>query len=149
VLDVRGASRRGRAHLALARGPDPPREYLETFDPLITLTAVAADLRLGTGVSPIIERDPIFLAKELATLDVLSGGRPEVGVGVGVGLEEIRNRGTGPETRFRLMRERVEAVRTIWTEDLRRRRGPGALKRTIAYGDGWSPSPKRRRTRAC
>jgi len=155
-------------------GAELPREYLETFDPLLTLTAVAAattELRLGTGVTVIVERDPITLAKELATLDVLSGGRLEVGVGAGWNLEEMENHGTDPNTRFRLMRERVEAMRAIWTEEEASYHGrlvdfdplwswpkpvqkpgprihiagaaPGALRRVIAYGDGWIPLPGR------
>ena len=65
----------------------------------------------------MIERDPIVTAKEVATLDVVSGGRVLFGVGAGWNLEEMRNHGTDPERRFGIMRERVEAMKAIWTED--------------------------------
>ena len=152
-------------------GPELPREYFETFDPLVALTAIAAattELRLGTGVALLIERDPILLAKALASLDVISGGRLEVGVGAGWNIEEMRNHGTDPTTRFRRMRESVEAMKAIWTEDeaeyhgriidfdpiwcwpkpvqkphppiLVGGRGERVLDRVVAYGDGWIPN---------
>ncbi len=101
-------------------GGDLPREYARILDPFVALTAAgvaAPTLRLGTGLCLVIERDPIATAKEVASLDLVSGGRVEFGVGAGWNLEEMRNHGTDPERRFGVMRERVEAMRTIWTED--------------------------------
>ena len=72
---------------------------------------------MGTGVCLIIERDPIVTAKEVATLDHISGGRFLFGVGAGWNIEEMENHGTDPGTRFRRMRESVEAMKAIWTED--------------------------------
>src|ERR671934_27837 len=63
-----------------------------------------------------VELDPIVLAKEAASLDVISGGRFELGIGAGWNFEEMRNHGTDPAERFRVMRERALALRTIWTE---------------------------------
>jgi alkanesulfonate monooxygenase SsuD/methylene tetrahydromethanopterin reductase-like flavin-dependent oxidoreductase (luciferase family) len=92
--------------------------YYDAFDPLVSLAAVAAvtqTLRLATGVALLVQRDPIQLAKSLATLDVISNGRLEVGIGAGWNLEEMCNHGTDPAQRFRLMRERVEAMKALWT----------------------------------
>lgn len=141
------------------------------FDPLLSLAAVAARttyLRLGTGVLLIPQHDPILLAKQVATLDALSGGRVLLGIGAGWNAEEMWNHGTDPARRFAIMRERVEAVRRIWTEDaaeyhgryvdfspirswpkpvqhphppiLIGGEGPRVLERVLAYGDGWAPN---------
>jgi probable F420-dependent oxidoreductase len=141
--------------------------YLRFPDPLICLAAVAAvteRLVLGTGVVLITQRDPILLAKAVATLDQIAGGRVELGVGAGWNDEELRNHGTDPAHRFGVMRERVEAVRAIWTQDeasyhgrhvsfdpiwcgpkpvrippiLIAGDGPKILDRVLAYGDGWA-----------
>ncbi len=101
-------------------GGELPRKYSHCYDPFIGLTAAAAatnKLRIGTGICLIIERDPIITAKEVASLDHLSGGRFEFGVGAGWNREEMRNHGTDPKRRMRLMRERVQAMKAIWTED--------------------------------
>src|SRR5215210_6280235 len=101
-------------------GAELPREYSHALDPFLALTAAAAvttRLRLGTSVCLVIERDPITLAKEVATLDQLSGGRFLFGVGAGWNVEEMKNHGTDPGTRFRRMRESVEAMKAIWTQD--------------------------------
>ena len=79
--------------------------------------AATKRLRIGTGVCLVAERDPIVTAKAAASVDRLSGGRLLFGVGAGWNLEEMRNHGTDPERRFGIMRERVEAIKTIWTED--------------------------------
>jgi probable F420-dependent oxidoreductase len=73
-------------------------------------------LKLGTGICLVIERDPIVTAKEVATLDRLSGGRVLFGVGGGWNAEEMENHGTAWKSRWRLLRERVLAMKTIWTE---------------------------------
>ncbi len=102
-------------------GGEPlPKEYSHTFDPFISLMAAAAAtkrLKIGTGICLIIERDTITTAKEVASIDHLSGGRVDFGVGAGWNREEMANHGTDPERRFGLMRERVEAMKAIWTED--------------------------------
>lgn len=101
-------------------GGELPREYSRILDPFVALTAAAMAterLRVGTGLCLIVERDPITTAKEVATIDHVSGGRFLFGVGAGWNLEEMRNHGTDPTRRFGLMRERVEAMKAIWTSE--------------------------------
>ncbi len=116
----------------------------------------------------MIERDPIVTAKEVASVDVLSGGRFLFGVGAGWNVEEMRNHGTDASRRFGLMRERIEAMKAIWTEDeasysgkyvefariwcwpkpaqkphppvLVGGNGPRVLDRVLAFGDEWMPN---------
>jgi probable F420-dependent oxidoreductase len=90
------------------------------LDPFITLTAAATAterLLLGTGVSLVVERDPIITAKEVASLDLVSGGRVIFGIGVGWNREEMENHGTDPRTRGKLTNERMRAMIEIWTKD--------------------------------
>jgi probable F420-dependent oxidoreductase len=101
-------------------GGDLPREYYRTVDPFVGLSAAATAtkrLKVGTGICLVVERDPIITAKEVASLDFLSGGRFLFGVGAGWNEEEMENHGTNPRGRWRLMRERVEAMKEIWTKD--------------------------------
>jgi len=102
-------------------GGDPlPREYWSAYDPFVSLMAAAGatrSLRLGTGICLVIERDPIVTAKEVATLDRLSGGRVIFGIGGGWNAEEMEHHGTTFKTRWRLLRERVLAMKEIWTKD--------------------------------
>jgi probable F420-dependent oxidoreductase len=152
-------------------GGDLPPEYSHTLDPFVALAAAAAvteRIALGTGVCLIIERDPIVTAKEVATLDHISGGRVLFGVGAGWNIEEMANHGTDPSTRFRRMRESVEAMKTIWTEEeaeyhgrivdfdpiwcwpkpvqkphppvLVGGLGDRVLDRVVSYGDEWIPN---------
>ena len=158
-------------------GGELPREYASTLDPFVALTAAAAvttTLRLGTGVCLVVERDPITLAKEVASLDLLSGGRFLFGIGGGWNLEEMANHGTEPRTRWRLLRERVLAMKRIWTEDEAEYHGrfvdfdpiwswpkpaqrphppiiiggdgDHTLERVVEYGDEWMPIAGRRET---
>lgn len=151
-------------------GAEMPRWYYRTFDPFVALTAVAAAterLRVGTGIALVIQRDPIILAKEVASLDRVSNGRAVLGVGAGWNREEMRNHGTDPRTRMALLRERVLAVKELWTKDeaafhgefvnfdpvfcypkpvqdphppiLVGGSGPTVFDRVIEYGDGWMP----------
>lgn len=151
-------------------GGELPEEYRRTLDPFVALSAAAgatSKIRLGTGICLVVERDPIVLAKEVASLDVVSGGRLLFGVGAGWNIEEMRNHGTDPSTRFRLMRERIEAMQAIWTQDEASYdgefvsferiwswpkpvqqphppifvggMGPKAHERVLAYGDAWLP----------
>ena len=101
-------------------GGELPPWYSRTYDPFVASMAAAGAterLLVGTGICLVIERDPITTAKEVASVDVLSGGRFLFGVGAGWNEEEMENHGTDPRVRFSLMRERVEAIKAIWTED--------------------------------
>jgi len=152
-------------------GGELPPEYSHTYDPFVALTAAASAterLLIGTGICLVVERDPIITAKEVASLDVLSGGRFLFGVGAGWNVEEMANHGTDAARRFRLMRERVDAMKAIWTEDeasysgrhvsfqriwswpkpvqqphppvLVGGNGPRVLDRVLAFGDEWMPN---------
>ena len=146
-----------------------PRDHHRTLDPFVALTAAACattDLLLGTGICLLVARDPIICAKEVASLDRVSGGRTILGVSGGWNLEEMRNHGTDPRTRFALQKERAEAMRTLWTEEeasyhgrfvnfdrvwswpkpvqsplpvILGGNGPRAEARVLDYGDGWGP----------
>ena len=101
-------------------GGELPKEYSHTLDPFVACTAAATvttRLRVGTGIALVVERDPILLAKEVASIDLISGGRFDFGIGAGWNREEMSNHGTDPRTRFALMEERVEAMRAIWTSE--------------------------------
>jgi probable F420-dependent oxidoreductase len=152
-------------------GTELPREYSHIIDPFVGLAAAATAterLKIGTGVCLVIERDPIVTAKEVATLDHVSAGRFLFGVGAGWNIEEMRNHGTDPRTRFTRMRESVEAMKAIWTQEeaeyhgklidfdpiwswpkpvqkphppvLVGGRGEKVLDRVVAYGDEWIPN---------
>ena len=147
-----------------------PQKYFHTYDLFVALTAAAAAtarLRVGSGVCLVVERDPIITAKEVASVDHLSGGRFEFGVGSGWNREEMANHGTDPRTRLALMGERIRAMRQIWTTDEATFHGdfvnfdriwcwpkpaqkpgppvylggggPTVLDRVLEYGDGWCP----------
>jgi probable F420-dependent oxidoreductase len=97
-----------------------PEEYYHTYDPFISLmyaAAVTKTLKLGTGICLVIERDTIAMAKEVASLDRLSGGRFLFGIGGGWNAEEMEHHGTAFKTRFNKMGEQVRAMKKIWTED--------------------------------
>jgi probable F420-dependent oxidoreductase len=148
-----------------------PAKYWRTYDLFVSLTAAAlatTKLRVASGICLIIERDPITTAKEVASVDHLSGGRLEFGVGAGWNRTEMRHHGTDPRVRMAVMRERVEAMKEIWTEDqasyagkyvnfdrvlswpkpaqwphppvLVGGTGPTVLDRVLAYGDAWFPN---------
>src|SRR3954452_9856377 len=112
-------------HIPLSH-PEPPaggelaRHYKRSLDPFVVLSAVAeatTSLRLGFGICLIIQRDPITTAKAVASLDWLSGGRVDFGVGAGWNRPEIEHHGTPFDRRFGIMRERVEAMRALWTSE--------------------------------
>lgn len=101
-------------------GRDLPDYYRELFDPFLVLTAAAtvtSRIRLATGIALVANHDPITLAKQIATLDRISGGRFMLGVGAGWIREEIENHGVEFETRWRRAVEHLEAMRAIWTQD--------------------------------
>ena len=101
-------------------GPNLPREYWHTLDPFVALGAAAAvtkTLKLGTGICLVIERDPILLAKEVASLDHLSRGRVLFGIGGGWNAEEMEHHGTPFAERWKILRERIGAMKAIWTQD--------------------------------
>jgi probable F420-dependent oxidoreductase len=116
----------GHTHIPASRrtpfpGGEPiPREYSHTHDPFVSLMAAAAAtkrLRVGTGICLLIERDTITTAKSVASLDVLSGGRFEFGIGGGWNIEVMENHGTEAATRFKRLHEQVLAMKEIWTKD--------------------------------
>jgi probable F420-dependent oxidoreductase len=152
-------------------GGELPSEYSRTYDPFVALMAAACgseNLLLATGICLVVERDPIITAKEVASVDRLSGGRFLFGVGAGWNLEEMENHGTDPGRRFSLMRERIEAMKTIWTQEeasyhgqqvdfdriwcwpkplqdphppiLVGGNGDRVLNRVVAFGDEWMPN---------
>jgi probable F420-dependent oxidoreductase len=103
-----------------AGGPELLRHYSHSLDPFVSLAAAAAvttRLRLGTGICLLTEHDPIVTAKEVATLDLISNGRFEFGIGAGWNAEEMGHHGTVFETRFRVMVDRAKAMQAIWTQD--------------------------------
>lgn len=101
-------------------GGDLPNWYWRSHDPFVALTAAAAvtdRLQVGTGICLVIERDPITLAKEIASLDVLSNGRFIFGIGAGWNKEEMENHGANYQHRWKIVREKVLAMKEIWTKD--------------------------------
>lgn len=158
-------------------GAEMPRKYWHTYDLFVAATAALAAtsrLRVGSGVCLVIERDPIVTAKEVASVDHFSGGRFEFGVGAGWNREEMANHGTDPRTRMRLLKERVEAMKQIWSEDEASYKGefieferiwswpkpaqrphppilvggdgPTVLDRVLNFGDAWFPNFAGQRT---
>ncbi len=101
-------------------GGELPQEYSHTHDLFVALTAAAAvtrKIKVGAGICLVIERDPILTAKEVASVDALSNGRLLFGIGGGWNAEEMENHGTDFKTRWKLLRERVLAMKEIWTKD--------------------------------
>ncbi len=101
-------------------GGDLPRMYWHTHDPFVALGAAAAAttrIKLGTGICLVIERDPITLAKEVASVDMISGGRFVLGIGAGWNREEMENHGANYPRRWAEVREKILAMKQIWTED--------------------------------
>ena len=97
-----------------------PREYHRTLDPFVALASAAAvtrDLRLTTGIILLPQRDVIYTAKEVASLDLVSNGRVTLGVGIGWNRDEMRNHGTSASTRGAKMNEQLAALKRIWTDD--------------------------------
>ena len=165
------------SHIPLPRvspwpgGGELPKMYYDVMDPFVALAAAASvtsRIALATGICLVVQRDPIQLAKEVATLDRISGGRFLFGVGAGWNAEEMADHGTTDfGGRFRLMAERIAAMKAIWTSSKPEFHGelvdfgpmmtwpkpvsqphppvivgggfPHAARRAIAFGDGWMP----------
>src|SRR5580704_16242429 len=151
-------------------GGDLPKQYYDAMDPFVTLTAAAMatkNLKVGTGVCLVNQRDPIQTAKLVASIDQVSGGRFLFGIGIGWNAEEMEDHGTVFATRAKLVRERVEAMKAIWTKSKAEYHGdlvnfpemmawpkpvqkphppvivggafPQAARRAVRYGEGWIP----------
>ncbi len=168
------------SHIPLSRktafpgGGDVPKKYYDAMDPFVTLTAAAVatrTLKVGTGVCLVAQRDPIQTAKLVASIDQVSGGRFLFGIGNGWNQDEMENHGTVFATRHKLARERVEAMKEIWTKPKPEYHGemvnfdpmmawpkpvqkphppvivggafPYSARRAIRYGDGWIPHAAR------
>ena len=152
-------------------GGELPKHYWHTMDPFVALTAAAMaskTLKVATGICLVVQCDPIHTAKQVASLDLLSNGRFLFGIGGGWNKEEMADHGTDFHTRWKLLRERVEAMKSIWTQDVSEYHGelvnfgpmwcwpkpvqkphppvilggsgPNILKRVVAYADGWMPN---------
>jgi probable F420-dependent oxidoreductase len=164
------------SHIPLSRkspfpsGGDLPKKYYDVMDPFVVLSAAAAVTRtllLGTGICLIAQRDPIQTAKQVASIDQVSGGRFLFGIGNGWNEDEMANHGTAFASRHKLARERVEAMKEIWTKSKAEYHGefvnfdpmmtwpkpvqkphppiivggafPFGARRALRYGDGWMP----------
>jgi len=164
------------SHIPLTRkssfpsGGDLPKKYYDVMDPFVVLSAAAAvtkTLLLGTGICLIAQRDPIQTAKQVASIDQVSGGRFLFGIGNGWNEDEMGNHGTVFASRHKLARERVEAMKEIWTKSKAEYHGefvnfdpmmtwpkpvqkphppvivggafPFGARRALRYGDGWMP----------
>lgn len=100
--------------------PALPEMYWRSHDQMIALAACAAvtsKIRLGTGITLVAQRDPIWLAKEVASLDMISGGRFELGIGYGWCVEEMRNHGLDFKQRRDLLREKILLMKALWTKE--------------------------------
>ncbi|MBV9858906.1 MAG: LLM class F420-dependent oxidoreductase [Alphaproteobacteria bacterium] len=151
-------------------GGELPKQYYDAMDPFVALSAASAvtkRIKLGTGVCLVIQRDTIQTAKLVASIDQISQGRFLFGIGGGWNAEEMADHGTEFKTRFKLMREKIEAMKAIWTQSKPEYHGemvdfpammtwpkpvqkphppvivggafPHAARRAIRYGDGWIP----------
>jgi probable F420-dependent oxidoreductase len=168
------------SHIPLSRktpfpgGGDLPKQYYDVMDPFVTLSAAAAatkTIKVGTGVCLVIQRDTIQTAKLVASLDQVSGGRFLFGIGGGWNQDEMEDHGTVFATRFKKMREQIEAMKLIWTENKPEYHGeivdfppmmtwpkpvqkphppvivggmfPHAARRALRYANGWIPHSRR------
>lgn len=115
-------------HIPVSRRTPPPtgdaelaEEYKRTVDPLVALAAAAAvteRIRLGTGIALPAQREPIVTAKAVATLDAISDGRFVFGIGFGWNEDELENHGVAMKERRAVVRERVLAMKSLWTDDV-------------------------------
>jgi probable F420-dependent oxidoreductase len=150
--------------------PGLPREYYALADPFVALSLAAAStstLKIGTGVCLLAQRDVFQTAKQVASLDLYSGGRFLFGVGGGWNQPETEDHGTPHAERFGVLREKVEAMKALWSEEIAEYHGKHvdfgpcrawpkpaqaphppvhvggggerAIRRAVRYGDGWIP----------
>jgi probable F420-dependent oxidoreductase len=155
-------------------GGELAKQSYDIMDPFVVLTAAATatkTLKVGTGVCLVNQRDPIQTAKLVASIDQVSCGRFLFGVGIGWNAEEMEDHGTAFPTRAKLVRERIEAMKAIWTKSKAEYHGefvnfpemmawpkcvqrphvpvivggafPQGARRAVRYGDGWIPQPVR------
>jgi probable F420-dependent oxidoreductase len=160
-------------HSPFPTGGELPKRYKHTHDPFVALSFAAAatkKLKVGTGIALIPQRDPIVTAKQVASLDQLSGGRFTLAMGGGWNVPEMENHGARYETRFKLLRERVLAMKELWTKEEAQFHGDfvnfdpvwiypkpkqkphpplllggesdHTLKRVVEFCDGWFPRPR-------
>ncbi|HEX3707561.1 MAG TPA: LLM class F420-dependent oxidoreductase [Mycobacteriales bacterium] len=152
-------------------GGELPNEYSHTLDPFVSLAAAAAvteRLKIGTGICLVTERDPIVLAKEVASLDLISGGRFLFGVGSGWNAEEMADHGVAYDERWDVLRDRMKLMQSLWENDVASYDGPHAkvseswqwpkpvqqpmqvlvggsskksMRHAVEYGTGWIPMP--------
>lgn len=151
-------------------GGELPKHYWHTYDLFVALTAAAmatTRLLVASGICLVVEHDPITTAKQVASLDALSGGRFIFGIGGGWNAEEMTNHGTFFKKRWQIMRERVLAMKEIWAKDeaefhgeyvdfdkilsypkpvqkphppiIMGGFGPRTFERVVEYCDGWVP----------
>jgi len=161
-------------HSPAPSGGEVEKRYYDTLDLFVTMAAALATttkINVGSGVCLIPQRHPINTAKAVASLDQISGGRVLFGVGAGWNRPEMQNHGSDPVTRWKLMRERIEAMKAIWTNStaeyhgdfvdfdpmmqwpkpvqkphppiLLGNAGARALERTVRYADEWMPIARR------
>ncbi|MFD9317043.1 LLM class F420-dependent oxidoreductase [Streptomyces sp. NPDC060053] len=118
-------------------GGDLPREYGRTLDPFVALgqaAAVTETLGLGTGITLVAQHDPIDLAKQIATVDHLSGGRLTLGLGYGWNVEEAADHGVEWRTRRELVRDRMRLMQALWAEEPTAYDGEyGSVRASTAY----------------
>src|ERR1700760_3709594 len=168
------------SHIPLTRkspfpaGGDLPKKYYDAMDPFVSLTTAAAatkTLKVGTGVCLVAQRDPIQTAKLVASIDQVSGGRFLFGIGNSWNQDELEDHGVKFADRHKVARERVEAMKKIWTETKPEYHGefvifdammawpkpvqkphppvivggafPYSARRAIRYGEGWIPQAAR------
>lgn len=132
--------KRTAAHPGTGDETLPDDRYLRTLDPWVSLATVAAvtsRIKLSTAVSLPVESDPITLAKQIATLDHLSGGRVEIGAGFGWNTDELEDHHVPPARRRTVLREYVEAMRALWTQEEASYDGE-----FVSFGPSWAyPKP--------
>ncbi|MFZ2528602.1 MAG: LLM class F420-dependent oxidoreductase [Rhodococcus sp. (in: high G+C Gram-positive bacteria)] len=131
---------RESAHPGTGTASLPDDRYMRTLDPWVTLglaAAVTSTIRLGTSVALPLEHDPITLAKTIATLDHLSGGRVVLGAGFGWNAEELADHGVDPKKRRTALREYLEAMTALWTQEEAEYHG-----KFVDFGPSWAwPKP--------
>jgi len=152
-------------------GAELPQQYSHTMDPFVALTVAALaskTIRVATGICLLIQRDPLHTAKQVASVDQVSNGRVIFGIGAGWNREEMADHGTDFSSRWKLLREKTEAIKQIWTQDVAEYHGelidfdpmwcwpkpvqkphppvilggsgPKILERVVRYADGWMPN---------